>query len=764
MDQSQRPIFFEGQYLGADDLTAAVLYEHVQTARHTLGAHTWGISIGLDLYELALPSGAVDVSILPGVAWDGYGNAVVVTSPAKIPIDPFNNFPYDTPDDGALVKIWLRYKEAATATTPLGFALCCEDTSNRIAESYAIVVGEPSKGSHDEITVAGRSVKPDEALQLFNPDGNTLYDESVPFQQFPETGDKRRWLIPVGMVRWFKQGSQPGMFLPRDDKNHNDSDTIRAFRQYIGVVAESLQAADGVIRLRNRSNDPTKVHFHPPRINGENDLVWVEGNLRVLGDTRLIDGALEFRTSPGDRDAVPQVVRRVEDNGAGGKDLQVLFADKNTATANGNNAFVVGNVNMDGTTGALKEIAPFLTVRDNGLTCIGGKTKPAASLHVAGDLAIDKKIVGGSNRNLQNSATLIWNDGQWLWLNANLDNSAPIPGVRTPGEFACGSLNVGGVGGNWGDPGNGSAWFAGSLGIGTTSLGASLTIQGPNKNQGTLSIFGSGGDFVYDGGDDHLFVFRNTGNVTALMGGLFGINTFSPNAQLHVTDNLQVDNGAVINGSLAISGNPTPNPVVSVHSNNAVQGNISLFSGDADFEYDGGNDGVFVFKNTATTAVTSFIGGSFGFGTTTPSYLLQVAGDAYVEGALYATWKPFAIPHPKNKNGQWLIHCAIEGPEAAVYYRGESCLSKGVATITLPDYFESLTSPEQRTVQLTPLYEGDEPISTLACSAVRSGCFNVRMITPDNPSQRFYWEVKAVRADLPPLQVERPADGSFRRS
>jgi hypothetical protein len=28
------------------------------------------------------------------------------------------------------------------------------------------------------------------------------------------------------------------------------------------------------------------------------------------------------------------------------------------------------------------------------------------------------------------------------------------------------------------------------------------------------------------------------------------------------------------------------------------------------------------------------------------------------------------------------------------------------------------------------------------------------MITPGNPSQRFCWEVKALRADVPPLEVE----------
>ena len=82
MDQSERPRFYEGQYLGAADLSAGLDYGRVQTARHALGAHTWGIAIGLDLVERSLPSGGVDVSIMPGVAWDGYARPVVVLAPA----------------------------------------------------------------------------------------------------------------------------------------------------------------------------------------------------------------------------------------------------------------------------------------------------------------------------------------------------------------------------------------------------------------------------------------------------------------------------------------------------------------------------------------------------------------------------------------------------------------------------------------------------------------------------------------------------------
>lgn len=100
------------------------------------------------------------------------------------------------------------------------------------------------------------------------------------------------------------------------------------------------------------------------------------------------------------------------------------------------------------------------------------------------------------------------------------------------------------------------------------------------------------------------------------------------------------------------------------------------------------------------------------------------------------------------------MHSALEGPEVGVYYRGEARLVNGSAGITLPPYFEALTRKDQRTVQLTPiggstlLYEATE---------VEGGTFTVRADS-GNSAQRFYWEVKAVRADLAPLVVERPAE------
>jgi len=135
---------------------------------------------------------------------------------------------------------------------------------------------------------------------------------------------------------------------------------------------------------------------------------------------------------------------------------------------------------------------------------------------------------------------------------------------------------------------------------------------------------------------------------------------------------------------------------------------------------------------------------------------LTVAGDAHfhddvhVDGALSSdNPKPFVIDHP-TKPGLELIHACIEGPEAGLYYRGDTELVNGQALIRLPEYFETLTRPEDRTVLLTA--KGREPF-LLSCTDIVDGKFTVYGTRPDG---EFSWEVKAVRADIEPLVIERP--------
>src|ERR1700742_2588309 len=94
--QEQRPQFFEGQYLAADDVNAVVGYGHEQLARHELAAHGWGIAVGLSLAEQPTPGAPKrqNVYLTPGVAQDGYGRTLVVLTATKLPDSLFARIAY----------------------------------------------------------------------------------------------------------------------------------------------------------------------------------------------------------------------------------------------------------------------------------------------------------------------------------------------------------------------------------------------------------------------------------------------------------------------------------------------------------------------------------------------------------------------------------------------------------------------------------------------------------------------------------------------
>lgn len=132
-------------------------------------------------------------------------------------------------------------------------------------------------------------------------------------------------------------------------------------------------------------------------------------------------------------------------------------------------------------------------------------------------------------------------------------------------------------------------------------------------------------------------------------------------------------------------------------------------------------------------------------------YLGAAGTTTYVNGTLSVTGaKNFQIVHPLDPN-KLLTHSVVEGPECAVFYRGEGECVGGMAEITLPDYFEALVHPGGRTVQITPKVDfNGGNFGAIAATDVIGGKFRVYS---KEDSQRFFWEVKAVRGDIPPLEV-----------
>jgi hypothetical protein len=116
--------------------------------------------------------------------------------------------------------------------------------------------------------------------------------------------------------------------------------------------------------------------------------------------------------------------------------------------------------------------------------------------------------------------------------------------------------------------------------------------------------------------------------------------------------------------------------------------------------------------------------------------------------------KSFITDHPLDPENKNLVHATVEGPENAVFYRGKAQLRNGEIVVELPAYFEGLTREEGRTVLLTKIDGFDGiAIKTQDGQQIKDGKFIVYSENPHS-TQRFNWEVKAIRADVEPLKVE----------
>jgi hypothetical protein len=590
-NQSERPRFYEGQYLGAEDMTAALEYSRIQQARHSLGGHTWGIATGLQLREVASPSGdKVDVYVQPGYAWDGFGRPIVVLSPYKLPVDMFKN------KTSGAVKVWLRYKEQLSSEPASGFEICGNDNQfSRIQESFEVEIGDLGHSDqHESITVAGKTCDALDVSITLDTADTLLCDESVPFQSFPDMqsgaqyasdepvtilNKSARWLIPLGYVNW-NQGSdgEAGYFKELTDAGYIKKG--RCERQYIGVVAEGIFAADGVIRLRGRGKaDPsglkslacendrlkdseTDLSYKDDELSVV-DLVWVEGNLRAKGDIKLFGTKLDFRDASGRNNNVPLEVQRIEDNGAAdssgkkGRDLQITLGQD----MSGQNRLSVGA--LDGN----KKFDAKVVVTDSGK--VGVKTKfPKNALDVSGEVVIGANYAGTA--------------------------SSPANGLLVEGQ----------------------------VGIGVTNPDGSLTINGTGQSaRGKLTIFSADADFVYDGGNDGLFVFKDLGGKTAFMGGNIGIGTSSPRNRLGIR---------AMGPSEELISFEDSSGATKWHINQNLAGNNPGLN----FVETGVEDGRLFIKR----------GGNVGIGTTNPVQTLDVKGRIARQG------QDFSISGTKNNN------------------------------------------------------------------------------------------------------------------
>lgn len=508
--QDQRPTFYQEQYLGPDDLTTTVEYSRIRLARHSLGAHTWGIAIGMQIIEKPSPAGnnQVDVFITPGYAWDGFGRPIVVLAPYKIPAQLFQNIVGDASVDnpavsgdsaaGHPVGIWLQYSESANNPAPNGFQAC--DVSNqtsRIQETFVVQIGDLTNApdQRDPVSVGGKQVDAQQALTTFDPNAPQIYDLSIPEQALPDDDAQAVWLVPIGCVRWLpaQTPAQAGAFQQRTKNDQTKSESVR---QYIGVVAGAVEAAGQNVQVKLRGNASSGIV--------SDDLLWVEGKMRVEDDVNLFGGKLTFLNSGGQDEGVPLLLQRnkqIDPNSLQTlTSLQIEIGKDNK----GNNMLSVGPLDNS------KKVAPVFNVLDSGKAGVGTITpRNPFGVRASGQW---EELLSFENP----SGITKWHINQ----NPNGNNSGLNFAETGVADFRI-FIQAGG-----------------NIGMGTQSPTGRLTLSGiVQPAQGNLTLFSQTADVEYDGGNDQLFIFSATGNAsTAFMGGKVGIGTTTPTNRLHVGD------------------------------------------------------------------------------------------------------------------------------------------------------------------------------------------------------------------------------------
>ena len=133
----ERPNFFSGRLLSAEDLSAEQEYHRGKQRRHNRHCHGFGVVSGLNISIAKEPTGCT-VVVEPGVAIDPAGNEIHLCEPAKLPL----------PESPAAIQIGIRFVErfcgsvavASTAgTSPAWVQEGCEIVLESMAPSDGVL-------------------------------------------------------------------------------------------------------------------------------------------------------------------------------------------------------------------------------------------------------------------------------------------------------------------------------------------------------------------------------------------------------------------------------------------------------------------------------------------------------------------------------------------------------------------------------------------------------------------------------------------------
>ena len=285
----------------------------------------------------------------------------------------------------------------------------------------------------------------------------------------------------------------------------------------------------------------------------------------------------------------------------------------------------------------------------------------------------------------------------------------------------------------------------------------SINIEGPNMNTGTtLSNFTG----LYIGSPSGAgTVTSKFALVTEPNAGNVGIGTTSPGSLLEVDGNLTVGAGGILTGngsgltnlnvsSLSSGTIPAGLNIAStgttglyVQATNATSFNTGI-SGLAD-----GLDGAGVVGEAENGSTAAGV-----WGVSTSGVAGLFSGNVSITGTMSAANKEFRIDHPLDPANKYLYHASVESSEMMNIYTGNMVLdASGAGVVQLPSWFEALNTDFR--YQLTAV--GGPGPGLYIAQEIQNGSFR---IAGGTPGLKVSWQVTGVRQDAfakaNPLVVE----------
>lgn len=118
----------------------------------------------------------------------------------------------------------------------------------------------------------------------------------------------------------------------------------------------------------------------------------------------------------------------------------------------------------------------------------------------------------------------------------------------------------------------------------------------------------------------------------------------------------------------------------------------------------------------------------------------QFAGNVSISGTVSDSSGSFKIDHPLDPANKYLYHSLVESPDMKDVYDGVVTTdANGLATVTMPDWFEALNSDFR--YQLTTVGQFAQ---AMIATEIQNGTFTIQT---DKPKVKVCWQVTGIRHD-----------------